>query len=186
MLSAGGWIGAIGTFAQVWGLLEGRKSAKVEAERKEVASEFEAEQAEVAGGLAMAASQRVALEEYGKADNVASRALAVAAASGGGASDPTIINLISDIKGEGAYRASVALYEGEQQARDMKIAAATRRIEGATAIEAGVNKSNAYGIRALGTAFAGGASLYSKYGQGGPRGGKASGDSALIVNSGIE
>lgn len=178
--AAGGWMAAAGTFAQIWGNLDARKAAKREAEAQAVAYEFEAKQADAAGVQVVAASQRTALEERRRADLVASRALAVAAASGGGTTDPTIVRIISNVKGEGAYRASVALYEGEQQERDLKIAAAMSRLHGASGLERGVNLANAYSIRAAGTAFSGGASIYSKYGQGGPKGTKGSGDAAII------
>ena len=61
----------------------------------------------------VAAGQRRGLEEKRQSDILASRALAVAAAGGGNPDDPTISKIISDINGEGAYRAAVAMYEAE-------------------------------------------------------------------------
>lgn len=63
-----------------------------------------------------AIAQREAFEEQKQAELLASRALAVAAASGGGASDPTVMNIIGDIHGEGALRAGLELYKGKTRA----------------------------------------------------------------------
>lgn len=78
----------------------------------------------------VAAAQRDALEERRRAEILASRALAVAAASGGGASDPSVANLIADIESEGAYRAAVAMYQGESKARQLKYEGALAKWEG--------------------------------------------------------
>lgn len=63
-----------------------------------------------------AVAQRVAIESKRKAANVAGRAKAVMAASGGGV-DTTVL---ADIMGEGEYAADVALYEGDARARDIR------------------------------------------------------------------
>jgi hypothetical protein len=61
----------------------------------------------------------------------------VAAASGAGASDASVVNIVGRIKGEGAYRAATALYAGEDKARVLRMQAAAKRYEGLTAEEAG-------------------------------------------------
>jgi hypothetical protein len=106
-------------------------AARVTGQRRNVAAQFEAQQLEQQAGQTLAAQQRVAIEERRKAELLASRALAVAGASGGGASDPTVVRLIAGIKGEGSYRASVALYRGEDQARRLRMGAKAKRYEGA-------------------------------------------------------
>lgn len=45
-----------------------------------------------------------------------SRALAVGAASGAGALDPTVVNLVSQIAGYGAYNAGMATYNAQSRA----------------------------------------------------------------------
>lgn len=86
-----------------------------------------------------ASSQRDAMEEKRRAKLLASRALAVA---GGGASDPTVMNVIADIEGEGAYRAAMEIYGGESQADKI-------RTQGAFAAMQGKQASRRYTTQAL-------------------------------------
>jgi hypothetical protein len=105
-----------------------------------------------------------------------SRALAVAAASGGGASDPGVVSLLARNAEEGAYRRQIAMYEGASASRGMNLAAAAREYEG----KAGqVNATeNAVGslFGATTTLLKGQArdSLFAKYGMGSPANGNAS------------
>lgn len=164
-----------GTALQVFGLFEQGKSARLAGERARLAAEFTAWQAEQQGKLAIAIAQRRALEERRQGDVRASRALAVAAASGGSVNDPTIINLLSRTQGEAVYAAQVALYEGEAQARELRLQGAAARVGGAQAVVEGIRSQSGYQLAAVGAGFRGAASLYDKYGGGGP-----SGDSGLI------
>lgn len=121
------------------------------------AAKAEARQLETQAGLERATSQRQAMEERRQARLLNSRALAVAAASGGGADDPSIVNLMSDIDGEGAYRALAALYEGETEAQGMEAQAKARRKEGKNAKIAGF-------INAGSSLLGAGSSMMEKYG----------------------
>lgn len=94
------------------------------------AAEFQADQLRDQAGGAVASAQRAAWIEDRNARIVASNALAAAAASGGGASDPTVVNIIAGIAQEGAYRQSVALYQGEDKARQLRLQAQARLYEG--------------------------------------------------------
>ena len=124
-------------------------------------AKFEAKQMMINAGQAKAVAQRDAIEQTRQSGLVQSRILALAAASGGGASDPTIINLIGKQAGQGAYNAAVAIYKGDDRARELEMAAAAKRYEGASAKSAGIAKA----VGALtGTA----SSLFSKYAQSGP------------------
>ena len=179
---AAGWMQLGGTLLDAYGLIEQGRVAKIQAGRERLYRELAAWNAEREGDLAFAASQREALEERRQGELAASRALAVAAASGGGVSDPTVINLLTKAKGEGHYRARVALYEGEARARSMRVAAA-----GGGSFDASEALSAGYNAAALGRAARGAASLYAKYGMRGPgtepQSGP-SGDSALIRDAG--
>jgi hypothetical protein len=104
-----------------------------------------------------ASSQRKAIEERRQARLASSRALALAAASGGGASDPTVTKLIAGLEGEGEYRALSALYEGEESARGKEAQAAANRKGAKSAKTAGT-------LNAVGTILSAGASLYDRYG----------------------
>lgn len=94
------------------------------------AAEYQAQQLRVNAGQAEAASQRDAYNVNLQSQFIASSALAHAAASGGGASDPTVINLIARNAGEMAYRKSVALYAGTDRARVLNMQADAKEYEG--------------------------------------------------------
>lgn len=176
-----GWLSAGATLFEVLGSLEQGRAARAHAQRVRQAYEFQAWQAERDAGLAIAVSQRGALEERRQGELQASRALAVAAASGAGVSDPTMVRILANTQGEAAYRAAVALYEGEAQARNLRIEAAAGRVSGMDALAEGYRLQQGYALRAGGQALRGIASLYARYGQHGPGTAPAGrGDAALI------
>jgi len=166
------WAGiAISIASAVLGAVGQAKAAKAQkqqAAQLQVAKNYEAAQMESAAGQEQAAAQRRALEERRRAQLVASRALAVSAASGADASSESIENIISDIAGEGEYRAGLAIYQGEERARRLRMGAEGARFEGSSIADAGNAQARAGMIGAAGTIGAGGASLYAKYGMGGP------------------
>lgn len=182
-----GWMSAAGSLLQAYGNIEAGKTARAMGEMAKMRAEFAAWQAEQQGKEVIAAGQRQALEEERKAGLLASRAIAVAASSGGGVSDPTIVNLLARTKGEGVYRASVALYEGEAKARQLRFQAAAGHIAGSEAVVEGISSQMGHTLAATGDVLRAGSkvyarSLYEKYGLNGPQGGKA-GDSALLDGS---
>lgn len=158
---------AAGTVMSVAGQRQGARAAREIGQRRRVAAEFEAAQIEQASGQVIASAQRDAIEQERQSEMLQSRALALAAASGGGASDPTVQNLIAKTAANGAYRKSVALYQGEEKARQLRLAAVAKRTEGAIAEAGGETEGTTRDIGAFGTALQAGGSLYSKYGVGG-------------------
>lgn len=78
-------------------------------------------------GQERASSQRAAIEERRRAKLLESRARAVAANSGAGVTDPTVLNVMADLSAEGEYRALSRLYEGETGAQTMEVEARQRR-----------------------------------------------------------
>lgn len=121
-----------------------------------------AAQLEEKAGQVLAASQRGMLQQRKQKELVASRALAVAASGGGGASDPTVVNIIADIEGEGAYRESLALYQGEQEAYELRTSAQNLRL--------GMEEmSEAMSAERTATAIQGAASAYGAYSRANPR-----------------
>lgn len=133
---------------------------------KNQVAEFEAAQLQRNAVQALAAGQLAAEEEKRRASLVASRALAVAAASGGGAADPTVVNIISDIKGEGAYRAALRIYQGKEEAQGFNDQAEATLYGGEVAKEMGKQERKASRYSVLGTLIGGATtySLYEKYG----------------------
>ncbi len=117
----------------------------------------EANQLEANAGLERASSQRAAMEERRQARLAASRALTVAAASGGGVDDPTVLNALAGIEGEGEYRALSALYEGNESASGMEAEAQARRRGAKSTKRAGL-------IKAGSSILSSGSSLYDRYG----------------------
>jgi len=146
---------AAGTALSAYGKYRGGRSAKARAK-------FEAKQMEANANKALSVSQREAQEIDREGRIQASRALAVAAASGGGASDPTVMNIMGDLAGVTDYLKSVALYEGKERASDLRLGAEVRREEGDLAMTAGK-------LGATSTALSGASSMYSRFGKdGGP------------------
>ena len=175
-----GWFSAAGMLLQMWGGIQQGRMARIHGERQRQAAEFAKWQADRQANTAIAISQRQAVEEHRQASHVASRALAVAAASGGGVSDPTMVRIIANARGEGTYRANVALYEGEARARQLEFQGITGMVGGFDAEAEGAARQQGYNYSALGMGLQGGASLYAKYGMRGPSAQPSMGDNTLI------
>ena len=98
------------------GAQDAAKGSIIAGHRARAAAEAKARSLEVKAGQEIAIGQQRGFEEQRKARLVASRLVALAASSGGGASDPTVVNLLAGISGEGAYRQAVRVYEGKETA----------------------------------------------------------------------
>lgn len=125
------------------------------------AAKFEAAQMTQQAGQERAASQRQAIEQRRQAGLANSRVTAVAAASGAGATDASVLDIQGDNAATGEYNALSALYSGEEKARGLEMGAVAKRYEGANAAQAGK-------MQAVGTILSSGKSLYDIYGNGGP------------------
>jgi hypothetical protein len=139
----------------------------------QAAAEFTAAQLERQASDAIGSAQRRAWNEDRSTKYLASETLARAAASGGGASDPTVINIIAKQAEEGAYRRQVALYEGDSRAGQLRLQAEARRFEGGSqrAAAEGAGRASMFGAgTSLLKSMARGASLYDRFGNGGPQG----------------
>lgn len=99
-------------------------SSRQNAKNQANLAQFQSEQLGVNAGQAQAAAQHNAVDIDRQTQLNASRALAVAASSGGGASDPTVVTLLAQNAADGAYRKATALYEGDDQARSLRLQAA--------------------------------------------------------------
>lgn len=156
-------ISTIGTVTSVAGQLRAADAARQAGDAALAMRIRESQILEEQAGQQKAAAQRSAMEERRRARLVASRAQALAAGSGAGVSDPTVANLLADISGEGAYRAAVELYEGEEAARQLGMEGAARVQRGLTEQQAERNRASALETGALTSLISGGASLYDKY-----------------------
>lgn len=132
-----------------------------------IAANYEASQADYLAGQAKAVSQRSAFEERRTAALAASKTLAIAAASGGSASDGSVVGILNGIYMEGAYRSQLALYAGEEQARSYNVMAESRRLSGksaaSAALQTGASAASAAGINQTSTLLNGASSFASKY-----------------------
>lgn len=176
---AAGWMSLGGSVLQIMAQQEAGRLARIQGERAKAMAQFEAFEADRRAGIAIAISQGQSLEEKRQATLVASRALAVSAASGAGVSDPTMVRVIANARGEGAVRAATALYEGQARSRALRTEAALGRLSGDEAAAEGAARQQGYGLASAGTGLRESASLYAKYGMRGPGTGPA-GDAALL------
>ena len=108
-------------------------------------------------GDTRAAGQRQAIDVRREIDVVQSRALALAAASGADASDPTIVNNIARLEGEGEYRALTALYNAETEALGQEDEARTKLKEANNVKKAGL-------IKGASSLISAGSTLAGRYG----------------------
>jgi hypothetical protein len=123
------------TVAKAGGQIAAGEANVVAAQRNQQAAQFQSAQLRQNAGQEVAAGQIAGENQDLNTDYVVSRALALAAASGGGASDPTIVNNIAKIRGEGRYRADVARYEGESKSRQMRTQADAYDFQGQNTVD---------------------------------------------------
>lgn len=133
--------------------------------RKQAMLDAQAAQLEINAGQQVAAGQRSAMEDQRQARLAQSRALAIAAASGGGASDPTIINLMAKLAGEGSYRSMVDIYQGQEKARTMNDQARMDRYSGQVAMTDAETAAQAKRAEMIPTLLSGAATMYSRFGE---------------------
>lgn len=157
-------MGGFGTGMQAAGQLQSGKAAANTGLAQQKASEFEAQQLEQNAGQAQAASQRSAIEELRKSMLLQSRAIAVAAASGGGALDPTVMALVGNLSKEGQLAAETQIYGGDERARAMRNQAKASRYEGAQRAEAGRVAERASKVSAGSTILSGITKDWTAYG----------------------
>ncbi len=173
---------AAGTVMQMKGQMDAGKAQKhaADAQARGMAHQAslqraEAAQVRVKAGQDKAALQRKALDERRRGNRVSSRALAVMAASGGGAFDPSAIDLLSDIETETDLRVGTALHDSMVRENELNFRAemiehgaigtdyqaAVTRHQGETAQRLATSKAIGTGIGFAGKAVAGGA--FSKF-----------------------
>lgn len=103
-----------------------------------------------------AAARREAFRKREEGERIGSRQLAVAAASGGGVNDPTVLDIMGDTAAETEIQAEELEYAGNVRASDLENYASAVRAGGKQAATAGMVK----GITSIAS---GGLSLYDKF-----------------------
>lgn len=124
-------------------------------------SKFRAAQLRQRAAESRASSQRSAFERRREGDLALSSLQARAAASGGGADDPTVIKLGEDIAARSEYGALAEMFKGENRARGYEDSASAALVSGKAA------KKGSY-LKAAGTILSGAGSMASKFGGGLP------------------
>ena len=148
------------------------KTAKAQQAIADRQAEFMVRQA----GQEQAVAQRTAIDEQRQGRLISSRAQAIAAASGAGALDPTIVNILGDIDTEAEIRALTALYEGDERASGLRYDAALTRQAGLVTAQTGRAQANMQRNQAIlgaaGTLLEGGTSLAGRFGSRTPGAGR--------------
>lgn len=172
-------LGIGATLVQASGTLAAGRAEQQAANARAQGLEHQAAQGRQAAGQERATAQRAAIEQRRQGRFLASRSLAVAAASGAGAGDPTVENILGGIGAEGEFRALSELFIGEERALGLETQADLRIFESEQERRAGKAARRA----SRGTAFAqilgGGATAFSASGQGLSRYGPATGESII-------
>lgn len=130
--------------------------AIVQGQAQKDAADFQAAQAEQQAQESRAASQRQSMESRRKGMEALSTLQARAAASGGGADDPTVQKLGENIAGRSEYQALTDEYTGENRARGYQDRATAARMSGDAAV------TGSY-FKAAGTLLDGASGMFDKY-----------------------
>lgn len=145
------WLKGAGTALSAFGSIQQGNAAAD-------ASNSEAAQLNYRAGQTRASAQRSYIEGLRQSRLAVSRGRAVAASSGAGATDPTVVKTLADLSAGGEYAALSKLYEGNDAAIGMEGDAVARR-----------RMANAYRttgyLKAASTVLGKGASLWDKYGK---------------------
>lgn len=159
-----------GTALSAMGTIAGGSAAAQAGQYAQRSAEFTAQQQEQAAKEARAVGQRSAFEKRREGELLNSKLQARAAASGGGASDPTVLDLSGDIAQRGEYDALTEMFKGESRARGLLDGAEASRMQGAAALYEGQAKRRASHLSAAGTIIGGAGSMFNQY-RGAPKGG---------------
>jgi hypothetical protein len=156
---------AASTAVSAAGTLAGGDAAMASAQRQQQQAEFKAKQEEQAAQQGRALAQRAALDKRQEGVMAASRAQAMFAHSGGGAADPTALNVTGRLSGRNELDALLAMFKGESEARGREDQARSYRMAGEAALADGAAKQSASKFSALSTILGGASSIFGQIGK---------------------
>lgn len=156
LTAAGGGVSAMGTLA-------GGRAAQAAGVNAMNAAEFTAAQQRQQGNEALAVGQRLGLERRKEGDLLQSKLQARATASGGGATDPTVVGLAEGIAERTQMDALTELWKGESKRRGLLDAAEATHLQGLAALEEGNMRQKASKLSALGTVLGSAGSMFGTY-----------------------
>lgn len=160
-----------GTVLSAAGKISSGNAALAAGESEQQASDYSAELLNQQAGQVRAAAQAKAINSNLQTAYLQSTVRARAAASGGSATDPTVINLQGQIGARGQYSSLAALYTGEEEARGDENKAMLAIYTGQQQLAAGRAGQTADQIGAFSTVLKGFGDIGSKYGDVGGFGG---------------
>lgn len=160
-------MGAGSTVLSSAGYLQAGQAANFGGQAQQQQENYSADVLTQAAGQQRAQTSADIADTARSTDLLESTIRARAAASGGGATDPTVINLESGVAGRGEYNVLSELYSGEEKARGLENQAALNRYMGTQYRTAGQLQQQEEQTKALSSLLQGGSSLFSKYGGGG-------------------
>lgn len=101
--------------------------------QQEAMAEYQAEQMELQAQDKMALATRDAEQEAKKKDALLSRQVALAADSGGGVQNASVLGILEDAEAAGQYNVDTAIYNGQQESAGLRSQAGATRLEGKAA-----------------------------------------------------
>lgn len=150
------------TLAAVGGLIGSGVSAVGQiaaGQQQKAMADYQAQQLDQQAKDRMAVATRDAEQEAKKKDALLSRQTALAASSGGGVQNQSVLKLLEDTEAQGTFNANSAIYGGQSDASGLRSQAAVSRAEGKAA------QTGSY-LGAAGTLISGFGSAYrTKYGR---------------------
>jgi hypothetical protein len=163
LAAAAPYLALAGTAFSGYQSIQQGKAAKAQANQLAAQRDLDAAEQLQQAKAAEAESQREAIDVKKKSKLLASRAMAVAAASGAGTDNVTVENLIGDINAEGEYQKLAALYSGDTDARLARYASASS-LRGARTARSEGSATRAAGYANAGsTVLTGASDWYSRY-----------------------
>lgn len=142
-----------GTALAYVGSLRQADAIRAQGRRQAAAANYQAANLDTLAGQDKAAGQAAAAEAERQGALVNSSVLARAAASGGGASDPSVVALMKRNAGETWYRSALARFEGDEQSRVMSDKAMAARYSGQISDADSDVASKSMKVRAFATAL---------------------------------
>lgn len=148
--------GGIGEGLMVFSTIASTLGAVRQGQATKAQDDYVAQQERVQAGQDIAAAQRAMLTQNQKTAQVESNLQASAAASGGGATDVSVVKDAQEIAEEGSYRALTAMYDGQAKAQGLNTQATDTQWQGSQAGTAGY-------IKGFSSLLQGGSSLYNRF-----------------------
>lgn len=159
--------GPAGTALSVLGAIGQGNAAMAQGEAANRLAKYQAAQLKQNAGQVRAVGQREGEAALRESLLLQSRAQAVAAASGGGALDPTVLKLIGGVAAEGQTAADTERYNAETQAQGLLAEANATRYSGKIAMMNAKQARNAAYMKAVTSVLSGASGFTGAFSSGG-------------------